>query len=148
MVEKICSQNYVIDHTLDNNTPDGDDGVNDNNYNKDNHDNDDIIDGNPCNNNNDDDNDNNHNDNNVSDDGNAGNHDNDDDDDNNNNHHNDDNSGQKTMIFQAMSFEESLLVKNLSFWYLFIYIYTGPNMSFLVHCRLRLILSSYNTIIT
>ena len=148
-MQKICSQNYVIDHTLDNNTPDGGDGVNDNSYNKDNYDNDDIIDGNSCNNNNDDDNDNNHNDNNVSDDGNAGNHDNDDDDDdNNNNHHNDDNSGQKTMIFQAMSFEESLLVKNLRFWYLLIYIYTGPNMSFLVHCRLRLILSSYNTIIT
>ena len=140
MVEKICSQNYVIDHTLDNNTPDDDDAVNDNNYNKDNHDNDDIIDGNPCNNNNDDDNDNN-----DRDDGNAGNHDiDDDDDDNNNNHHNEDNSCQKTMIFQAMSFEESLLVKNLSFWHLLIYIYTGPNMCFLFHCRLRLILSVYN----
>ena len=143
MVEKICSQNYVIDHTLDNNTPDGDDGVNDNNYNKDNHDNDDIIDGNPCNNNNDDDNDNNHNDNNDSDDGNAGNHDIDDD-DNDNNHHNEDNSYQKTMIFQAMSFQESLLVKNLSFWHLLIFIYTGPYMCFLVHCRLRRILSVYN----
>ena len=138
MVEKNCSQNYVIDHTLDNNTPDGDDGVNDNNYNKDNHDNDDIIDGNPCNNNNDDDNDNN-----DSDDGNAGNHDIDDD-DNDNNHHNEDNSYQKTMIFQAMSFQESLLVKNLSFWHLLIFIYTGPYMCFLVHCRLRRILSVYN----
>ena len=33
-------------------------------------------------------------------------------------------------------FEEPLLVKNLSFRHLLIYMYTIPNMSFFVHCRL------------
>ena len=33
-------------------------------------------------------------------------------------------------------FEEPLLVKNLNFWHLLIYMYTIPNISFFVHCRL------------
>ena len=79
---------------------------------------------------------NDHNDNTDRDDGNDGNHDYDNDDDNDKNDHNDYNSDQKIMVFQKMSFEEPLFVKNLSFWHLLVYMYTSPNISFFVHCRI------------
>ena len=48
-----------------------------------------------------------------------------------------------------MFFEEPLLVKNLSFWYLLVYMYTSPNMYFLFtaeYCP-GLMLSGSNIII-